>query len=149
MIKRFGLCLTALTFSAFTLAAQSGEVMHCFAFTPIDSASQTEWDAFYKATSGLPGKVKGLKRAWVGKLARPLNVPAITIADAEARKKMMAEGKGTGDFAINKREYGACMEFENEAAFKAYEADPGHKAWVSVYEKVRKPGTTTFQIVTN
>jgi len=122
--------------------------MHCFTFTPIESASQSEWQAFYKATGELPDKIKGLKRAWAGKLMRPLNVPALTIADAESRKKMMAEGKGSADFTMNKREYGACMEFENEAAFKAYDADPGHKAWVSVYEKVRKPGTTTFQIVT-
>lgn len=145
---RLSACIVGLAFAAGTLFADHGEVIHCFTFTPLE-ASQSDWDAFYKATDQLPKKIKGLKHAWAGKLARPLNIPAVTIADAEARKKMMAEGKGTGDFTMNKREYGACMVFENEAAFKAYDADPGHKEWVGIYEKVRKPGTTTFQIITH
>lgn len=145
-MMRLGLCIASLAFAG-TLTAASGELVHCFTFTPIEGAPQADWDAFYKATSDLPGKINGLKYAWAGKLVRPQNIPAITIADAEARKKMMADGKGTGDFSINKREYGACMIFANEAAFKAYDGDPGHKSWVSVYEKVRKPGTTTFQFI--
>lgn len=116
-------CLLAMAFSAGTLAAAEKSVMHCFAFTPVETASQSDWDAFYKATNALPGKIKGLKRAWAGKLARPLNAQP------------------------NPRQYGACMEFESEAAYKAYGQDPAHTSWVDVYGKVRVPGTTTFQIL--
>ena len=146
-LARLSLCLAALSFSAGSLSA-AGEVVHCFTFTPIASASTAEWDAFYKATNELPKKIKGLKHAWAGKLVRAQNIPALNIADAKERKNMMAEGKGTADFTMNKREYGACMIFDNEAAFKAYEGDAAHKSWSAVYEKVRVPGTTTFQIVT-
>ncbi len=146
-LKNLGLCLAALTFSAGTLSA-AGEVVHCFTFTPIASASTADWDAYYKATSELPTKIKGIKYAWAGKLARPQSLPALVIPDAEQRKKMMADGKGNADFTVNKREYGSCMVFNDEAAFKAYADDPAHKSWASIYEKVRVPGTTTFQIVT-
>jgi hypothetical protein len=97
--------------------------MHCFAFTPIKEATQADWDAFYKATDELPKKIKGLRRVWHGKLARPLKI-----------------GESV-------REHGVCMEFEDEAAFKAYGPDAAHKAWVDVYSKVRVAGTTTYQIL--
>ena len=99
--------------------------MHCFAFTPIKEAAQADWDAFYKATDDLPKNVKGLKRVWYGKLARPLK---------------------QGDVV---REHGTCMEFEDEAAFKAYGAkdNKAHNDWVAIYSKVRQPGTTTYQIL--
>jgi hypothetical protein len=146
-MKKLSVCLAGLLVSAgLALAGEKG-VMHCFTFTPIDTASQAEWDAFHKASAGLPQKIKGLKQVWTGKLMRPLPVWGLNVADAEARKKLNSEGKGTADVTLNRREHGACMWFEDEAAYKAYGSDPAHKEWVSVYEKVRKPGTTTFQIV--
>lgn len=145
-MKKLTLTLAGLIVSAGLAAAETG-VMHCFAFTPLEGATQADWDAFYKATNALPQKIKGLKQVWVGKLARPLNVPSLNIQDPEARKKMMADGKGTADFTMNRREYGACMWFADEAAFKAYGGDPAHKEWEAVYSKVRRPGTTTYQIL--
>jgi hypothetical protein len=132
--------------SAGTMLAGEKTVLHCFAFTPIETASTAEWDAWHKATAALPGKVKGLKRVWTGKLANPLSVPQIT--DAEARKKAQAgDGEGTGAFRLLRRQYGACMEFESMDAYKAYGPDPAHKEWEAVYGKVRVPGTTTFQLI--
>jgi hypothetical protein len=124
-------------------------LMHCFAFTPIETASDAEWKAFYKSTDELPGKISGLKRVWHGKLARPLAQNQLKFADPEARKKMMADKKGTTEFTVLERKNGVCMEFENQAAFDAYGKSEPHKAWVSVYEKVRVPGTTTYQILPN
>lgn len=115
----FAVCLSAATLSA----GEKG-VMHCFAYTPMKEATPEQMQAFNKATDALPSKVTGLKRVWRGKLARPMKVP-------------------TGD----PREYGVCMEFADQAAFKAYDAAPGHKEWVAVYEKVRVPGTTSYQII--
>ena len=124
-MKRFSLLFAGLCLAAGSAIAAESTVMHCFAFTPVKEATQSDWDAFYKATDELPKTVKGLKRVWTGKLARPLK---------------------QGD---NVREYGTCMEFEDEAAFKAYGAkdNKAHNDWVAVYSKVRQPGTTTYQIL--
>ena len=122
-------------------------MLHCFAFTPVESASSADWDAFYKATTALPGKVQGLKRVWAGKLARPMAMANPSFADADTRKKAMDAGKGTGDYTMVRRQYGVCMEFENEAAFKSYGPNAAHKEWEAVYGKVRVPGTTTFQLL--
>src|SRR5262249_55851300 len=137
----FAVCIALSASAAF--AGEKG-LMHCFAFTPIKEATQAEWDAFYKATDALPKKVKGLKRVWYGKLMRPLALPALAIEDAAARKALMEAGKGTAAVTINRRENGVCMEFADEAAFKAYNPDPAHKEWESIYSKVRVAGTTTY-----
>jgi hypothetical protein len=133
----------------FAASAFAGEktVLHCFAFTPIETASQAEWDAFYKASDALPGKIPGLKRIWYGKLNRPLAQNNLKFADPEAGKKMRAEKAGTTEFTIVERKNGACMEFENLQAFQNYGKHEAHTAWVDAYSKVRVAGTTTYQIV--
>jgi hypothetical protein len=144
-MNRLATLLAGLSLSATMSVAAEKTLMHCFAFTPIESASQAEWDAFYKATDELPKKIKGLKRVWYGKLARPLAQNQLKFADPEVRKKMTADKKGTTEFTIVERKNGACMEFDNQAAFQAYGTADAHKTWVAVYEKVRVPGTTTYQ----
>lgn len=146
-MKRLATCLAGLALSAATMVAGEKTVMHCFAFTPIETASQAEWQAFAKASDALPGKIPGLKRVWYGKLNRPLAQNQLRFADPEAGKKMRADKKGTTEFSILERKNGACMEFENMAAFQAYAGHPAHKEWVGAYEKVRVAGTTTFQII--
>jgi hypothetical protein len=124
-MKIVALSVATMCLAAVSLTAAEPTVMHCFAFTPIKEATQAEWDAFYKATDQLPKKIKGIKRVWYGKLARPLK---------------------QGDAV---RENGVCMEFADEAAFKAYGAkdNTAHNDWVAVYSKVRVAGTTTYQIL--
>lgn len=100
-------------------SAGEKKLMHCFFYTPIAAATQADWDAFYKATDELPSKIPGLSKVWVGKLRRP----------------------------YLEREHGVCMEMDNEETLKAYASHPAHDAWVKVYEKVREPGTTTFDII--
>ena len=101
-------------------------LLHCFFFTPIAEASQADWDAFYDATDKLPSKIDGLNRVWVGKLTE---------------RAAVAQQVKLG------REYGACMEFSDEAALKVYTTHAAHDAWLKVYEKVRVVGTTTFDIL--
>jgi hypothetical protein len=146
-MKRLITCFAGLALTAAMGLAAEKTMMHCFAFTPIETASEAEWNAFYTATDELPGKINGLKRVWYGKLARPLPQNQLKFADPEARKKMMADKKGTTEFAVVERKNGVCMEFENEAAFKAYGTADAHKTWTDVYGKVRVPGTTTYQII--
>lgn len=114
---------------ALPAAAAEKKLMHCFAYTEIADASEEDWDAFYKATDELPSKIEGLSNVWYGKLRRPLRT----------------YGKNAEEPTI--RQSGVCMELADEAALAAYASDPAHAEWVKVYEKVRKPGTTTFDII--
>lgn len=98
-------------------------LMHVFAYTPVEGATQADFDAFRAATADMVGKIPGLRKAWVGKLRRPLEV---------------------GD---STREYGVAMEFDDEAALTVYADHPAHTEWVKVYDRVRVPGTTTLDIL--
>jgi hypothetical protein len=146
-MTRVATCIAGLVISAASALAAEKTVLHCFAFTPIETATQAEWDAFKKASDALPSQIPGLKRVWYGKLNRPLAQNNLKFADPETGKKMRAEKKGTTEFAIVERKNGACMEFENLQAFQAYDANPAHKAWTEAYSKVRVAGTTTYQII--
>lgn len=130
--------------STFAFAGEK-KLMHCFAFTTIDSATPEQWTAFQKATDELPSKIKTISRVWHGKLMRPLQ--QYQAADPDTAKNFGAQRSGTGNFNRLTRSYGVCMEFASEAALKAYVDDPGHKEWSAAYEKVRVAGTTTFDIL--
>jgi len=115
----------AILFGGISSAGEA-TLMHCFYFTPIAEASQADWDAYYEATDELPSKIKGLRRVWAGKLR-----------ERAAVSQQVKLG----------RTFGACMELTDEAALEAYTKHPAHAAWVKAYEKVRVPGTTTFDIL--
>ena len=111
-----------------TLSAGEKKLMHCFYFTPIAEATDAEWEAFKKATDELPGKIPGLNTVWHGKLRRPYR-----------------NYNSSGEYRI--REYGVCMEIDDEAALGVYADHPAHTDWVGIYEKVRQRGTSTFDIL--
>ena len=126
-------CLATLLVAAGAASAADKKLMHCFAFTAIESATAADWEAFYKATDALPTKVPGLTAVWYGKLARPM--------------AQFNPNRTTGEVLRVVRQYGVCMEFKDQDALKTYDADPAHKEWISVYEKVRVPHTLTFDIL--
>lgn len=140
-----GIVLTA-AFAAISASAAEKEMMHCFAFTPIESATQAEWDAFWKATDAWPAKFSGIKKVWYGKLRRPLNQFRV---DAESTKKFKTGPKVEGATVERVvRQYGVCFAMEpGEESLKGYTASPYHKEWMAVYEKVRVVGTTTYDIM--
>ncbi len=145
MAYRVVLVIAVSLLLAGTLAAGEKKLMHCFAFTVIDTASQADWDAFFKASDELPTKIPGLSRVWYGKLRSPMSV---FNPDAESRKKLVAgAASATGDVKRVVRQWGMCMEMDSEAALKAYAAHPAHKDWEAAYGKVRQPGTTTFDVL--
>ncbi|MFN3326788.1 MAG: hypothetical protein ACK5AZ_25125 [Bryobacteraceae bacterium] len=128
------------------LAAAENHLMHCFTFTPIESASAADWKAFYEATDAMPKHIPQVKMVWAGKLRAPQQLFQV---DAEARKKLGA-GEKDVDAKANRvvRSYGVCMAMDNTPdVLKAYTANPYHKTWMAAYEKVRVAGTTTFDIV--
>ena len=98
-------------------------LMHVFAFTPLEGATEQDFENFKAATADMVGEIPGFRRAWYGKLQQPLP------ADP------------------NPRLYGVAMEFDDLNALKVYADHPAHKAWETVYEKVRVRGTTTLDIL--
>lgn len=112
----------------FAAVGSSGEksLLHCFYFTPIAEATDSDWEAFYAATDQLPSKIDGLDRVWVGKLTE---------------RAPVAQQVKLG------RTFGACMEFTDQAALKAYSTHPAHDTWLEAYVRVRVAGTTTFDIL--
>lgn len=132
-MKRFTLLCTAMAAMLALLPADAAagekKLMHCFAFTEIESATDADWAAFMKATNELPDKIEGLEKVWVGKLRRPLR----------------QYGRNQDEPRV--RQSGVCMEMADEAALEVYATHPAHSEWVKVYEKVRVAGTTTFDII--
>jgi Stress responsive A/B Barrel Domain len=115
----------------FTGALFAGEkkLMHCFAFTVIDTATPAQWQAFMKATDEIPNKIPGVTKVWHGKLRS-----ALSVYDEDSK-------------TMTKRQHGVCMEMNDAATLTRYAADPYHKEWMAIYEKVRVAGTTTFDIL--
>ena len=110
--------IAALLLTSGAAAAAEKDFLHCFYFTPIDSAASADWKAFFAATDALQGKAQGLKHVWYGKLNRPME-------------------------SEPPRVWGVCMEFGKADDFRSYAASPVHANWEKAYFKVREPGTTT------
>jgi len=148
-MKRVVALLFVVALFAGVLGAQEKKVMHCFTFTPLEAATAADWDAFYQATHALVGKIPGLTHVWAGKLRNPqkLLMPEERDNYMKVQKSPDGEKMPAVNAVVAARVYGACMEM-TEAAFAGYAADPAHKDWEKVYSKVRKPGTTTFDIMT-
>jgi hypothetical protein len=145
LVSRFAFCVAGLFLISGTAAAGEKKLMHCFAYTVIDSATEADWQAFYKATDQLPSKIPGISRVWYGKLRAPL---AIFSTTPEGRKQLgTGEPKVTAEVTRVVRKSGVCMEMENEGILKTYTAHPFHKEWGAAYSKVRVEGTTTFDII--
>ena len=98
-------------------------LMHVFAYTPLEGSTPQDYENFKKATADMVGKIPGLRRVWVGKLREP--IPA------------------GGEI----REYAVAMEFDDVQALRVYADHPAHREWEPVYERVRKIGTTTLDIL--
>ncbi len=127
-LVQFGFLFTVAGLLSGIATAGDKKLMHCFYFTPIAEATQDDWTAFNKASDELPDKIPGLSKVWRGKLRRPFNA-----YNSEGEKRV--------------REYGACMELDDEDALSVYADHPAHTEWVKAYEKVRQRGTTTFDLL--
>ena len=55
------LCLAGLVLSGGAVWAGEKKLMHCFAFSPIESATDADWQAFFKATDAIPSKIPGTR----------------------------------------------------------------------------------------
>ncbi|OFV98716.1 MAG: hypothetical protein A3H94_05425 [Acidobacteria bacterium RIFCSPLOWO2_02_FULL_60_20] len=104
-------------------AATQRTVVHAVAWTAKNDATPEGLEDFRRATETLVDTMPGLRRAWVGKLRQPLVV---------------------GDL---RRDYGLILEFENLPTREAYSSHPNRVPWAAVWEKVRIPGSTNFDVL--
>ncbi len=140
--------LATLWLAAAIASAGEKKLMHCFTFTAIESASEADWQAFYKATDALPGKIPGLTRVWYGKLAFPMGQIITTNRDDYGKLRDAKPGEAVSiPVRLLQRQYGVCMELNDEAALKTYGDHPAHKEWEAVYFKIRQPGTLSFNLL--
>jgi hypothetical protein len=114
-------------------ATTQKSLMHVFVYTPLEGATQADFDAFKKSTADMVAAIPGFRKVWVGKLRRPLTI--YTPADGEH------------DQGDSERVYGVAMEFDDEAALDVYANHPAHTDWIEAYDRVRVPGTTTVDIL--
>ena len=56
-MRNFLIAAAAAVLMSGALTAGEKSLMHCFAYTAIEGASQADWDAFYKASDELPKKM--------------------------------------------------------------------------------------------
>ncbi len=141
---RISITLASLLLAAGLVSAGEKKLMHCFYFTPNDNVAEADWQAFTKATEQLPEKIPGFSRIWFGKLVSPRQM--VYSPDEQTRKTLNETGNATGPMVRMVHQYGVCMEFADQAALKVYSDHPAHKAWDTVYFKIRK-GSIPYDIV--
>ncbi len=105
-------------------AATQKTVVHAAAWTALDGLAQQDLDNFRAETAAMVGKVPGLRRAWVGKLREPAT------------------------FDGNKRNFGIILEFDDVKSKNAY-SDNHPQPWYDHFNKLRKPGSSNFDVVGN
>lgn len=98
-------------------------MIHCAAWTAKEGLTQAEFDTFKDSLSKLPGMFPGLRRIWVGKLGEPVTYDNLA------------------------RDHAIALEFESYAAKQAYSKSPRRAEWMALFETVRKPGSTNFDLI--
>ena len=99
-------------------AAGQKTLIHTIAFKQVEGTTPEKLQEVWAATLKMAGQVPGIKSVWMGKVTN------------------------RGEDLT----HGIVMEFENQAALKAYAPHPAHKEWEKVYFKVRVEGTDTIDI---
>ena len=98
-------------------------MIHCAAWTAKDGLTQDEFNTFKTSLAKLPEMFPGLSRIWVGKLGSDVT------------------------YNNEKRSHAIALEFENYKAKQAYSDSKRRPEWLAMFETVRKPGSTSFDLV--
>ncbi len=98
-------------------------MIHCAAWTAKDGLTQAEFDTFKSSLSELPDLFPGLNRVWVGKLGTEVT------------------------YNNEKRDHAIALEFESYEAKRAYSESKRRPEWLAMFETVRKPGSTSFDLI--
>lgn len=104
-------------------AGNERTLIHAVAWTAVEGAPQDAKEDFKKSTAGLVDAIPGLRKAWVGKLRRPLTV-----------------GNAT-------HTHGLIFEFDDMQSREAYSQHPSRDPWIQVWGKVRATRPVVFDVI--
>lgn len=103
-------------------------IIHVVTLFYKDGTTEAQKKAVTDGVEKMAGEVPGLKNIWLKGIKAQVSA---TVKDADGK---MVEKRMTDAIV---------MEFENDAAFKAYDDHPAHRAWEAVYTPVRGQSRTT------
>ncbi|MSO21121.1 MAG: hypothetical protein EXQ56_11815 [Acidobacteria bacterium] len=98
-------------------------MIHCAAWTAKDGLTQAEFNTFKAGLAKLPDMFPGLQRIWAGKLG----------SDVE--------------FNGEKRTHAIALEFDSLKSKRAYSESKRRPEWQALFSTVRKPGSSSFDLV--
>jgi hypothetical protein len=124
----FLLMFAGLIFMAgWIMGQQSAEnektIIHAVAWTAVEGAPQEAMEDFKQSTAGLVDAIPGLRKAWVGKLRRPLTVGVVS------------------------HTHGLIFEFDDMQSREAYSQHPSRDPWMQVWGKVRNTRPVVFDVI--
>lgn len=103
-------------------------IIHVVTLFYKDGTTEAQKKAVLDGVEKMAGEIPGLKNIWLKGIKAQVSV---MVKDAEGK-------------SVEKRMTDAIvMEFESEAAFKAYDDHPAHRAWEAIYTPVRGQSRTT------
>lgn len=103
-------------------------IIHVVTLFYKDGTTEEQKKAVLDGVEKMAGEVPGMKNIWLKGIKAQVSA---TIKDAEGK---MVEKRMTDAIV---------MEFESEAAFKAYDDHAAHRAWEAIYTPVRGQSRTT------
>jgi len=98
-------------------------MIHCAAWTAKDGLTQAQFNQFKAGLSKLPEMFPGLQRVWVGKLGAEVT------------------------YNNEKRDHAIALEFKDYQAKQNYSSSPRREEWLKMFETVRKPSSTNFDLI--
>jgi hypothetical protein len=103
-------------------------VIHFITLFYKDGATEEDKKTVMKATEKMASEVPGIKNIWL----KPVRVQG----DVQ-------EKQPDGSVKVRRMTDAIVIEFESEAAFKAYADHPAHKAWEAIYTPLRGQSRTS------
>lgn len=103
-------------------------IIHVVTLFYKDGTTEAQKKAVLEGVEKMAGEVPGLKNIWLKGIKAQVSI-MVKDADGKSVEKRMTDA--------------IVMEFESEAAFKAYDDHPAHRAWEALYTPVRGQSRTT------
>lgn len=103
-------------------------IIHVVTLFYKDGTTEAQKKAVLDGVEKMAGEVPGLKNIWLKGIKAQVSA-VVKDADGKLTEKRMTDA--------------IVMEFESEAAFKAYDDHPAHREWEKIYTVVRGQSRTT------
>ena len=103
-------------------------IIHVVTLFYKDGTTEAQKKAVLDGVEKMAGEVPGLRNIWLKGIKAQVSA-MVKEADGKMVEKRMTDA--------------IVMEFESEAAFKAYDDHPAHRAWELIYTPVRGQSRTT------